>query len=274
MAQVDIIRANANTIKQLRNEGVTHKDIAIRYGVTIDVVKTFCKDNNIKTREQKNTEEEAAKRIHLKTGGRFIYVSGYTNKESNVNVKCRDCGEVFTRTYHHLTTRENGCPCCVARERKHNKDQQKKEQEKKQLLKVQLKIEREKEKEKKRLSQIHPCYVCGEITSRPKYCCDKCANKAANKARETRRRNLIKINMVDKDITVEGLFNRDLGVCYLCGRKCNYEDYTVRDGAFIAGDWYPSIDHVVPLAKGGEHSWANVRLAHHRCNWEKRDKII
>lgn len=78
--------------------------------------------------------------------------------------------------------------------------------------------------------------------------------------------------MVDKDITVEGLFRRDKGICYLCGRECSFDDYVIRDGVFIAGDWYPSIDHVIPLSKGGVHSWDNVKLAHRRCNLIKRDK--
>ena len=31
------------------------------------------------------------------------------------------------------------------------------------------------------------------------------------------------------------------------------------------------LHHVVPLAKGGEHSWGNVALAHRRCNYLKSD---
>jgi 5-methylcytosine-specific restriction endonuclease McrA len=27
-----------------------------------------------------------------------------------------------------------------------------------------------------------------------------------------------------------------------------------------------SMDHLVPLSKGGDHSWANVALAHRSCN--------
>ena len=45
------------------------------------------------------------------------------------------------------------------------------------------------------------------------------------------------------------------------------------DGYFLAGDNYPSRDHVVPLAKGGTHTWDNVKLAHFRCNTLKRDNM-
>jgi 5-methylcytosine-specific restriction endonuclease McrA len=32
-----------------------------------------------------------------------------------------------------------------------------------------------------------------------------------------------------------------------------------------------SLDHVVPLIDGGEHTYANVQLAHLACNVGKRD---
>lgn len=28
----------------------------------------------------------------------------------------------------------------------------------------------------------------------------------------------------------------------------------------------PTLDHLVPISQGGEHSYANVRAAHRRCN--------
>lgn len=56
---------------------------------------------------------------------------------------------------------------------------------------------------------------------------------------------------------------------HLCGGLCDWEDYVVRDGVVICGDWYPSIDHVIPVSKGGLHSWENVKLAHRKCNTRK-----
>jgi 5-methylcytosine-specific restriction endonuclease McrA len=45
---------------------------------------------------------------------------------------------------------------------------------------------------------------------------------------------------------------RDGWICHLCG------DVVTR------GTW--SIDHLIPLSRGGDHSYANVRLAHRLCN--------
>lgn len=148
------------------------------------------------------------------------------------------------------------------------------EQERKKTERKLLKArKREAEIKRKREALKHACPVCGTITQRRKYCSIECAKKADNKRRDFNRRMKLSMARVDTDITVEGLYRRDNGICYLCGKRCDYEDYTVIDGNFIAGDWYPSVDHVIPLAKGGEHSWNNVMLAHRLCNSKKSDKF-
>ena len=75
----------------------------------------------------------------------------------------------------------------------------------------------------------------------------------------------------DNDISLEKLFKRDHGTCYLCGMVCDWLDGEDRNGMFVAGVHYPSIDHVVPVAKGGTHTWDNVKLACRGCNTKKRD---
>lgn len=76
----------------------------------------------------------------------------------------------------------------------------------------------------------------------------------------------------DRDITLEALYNRDGGVCALCGKPCDYENYIFDGNIFIAGNAYPSIDHIKPLSKGGSHTWNNVQLAHKQCNSIKSNK--
>lgn len=37
-------------------------------------------------------------------------------------------------------------------------------------------------------------------------------------------------------------------------------------------DWRAAtIEHIVPLAKGGTHTWDNVAPAHYKCNMQKAD---
>jgi 5-methylcytosine-specific restriction endonuclease McrA len=40
---------------------------------------------------------------------------------------------------------------------------------------------------------------------------------------------------------------------------------------FIDGDYH--IDHIIPLSKGGEHSVANLQLAHPFCNRSKSNRL-
>lgn len=35
-----------------------------------------------------------------------------------------------------------------------------------------------------------------------------------------------------------------------------------------------TIDHIIPLSKGGTHTYNNVQLAHYICNSKKSDKIL
>lgn len=56
---------------------------------------------------------------------------------------------------------------------------------------------------------------------------------------------------------------RDKGICYLCNKPVDTNDYHITDSnAFVVGKNYPTIDHVLPISKGGKHSWDNVTLSH------------
>ena len=123
------------------------------------------------------------------------------------------------------------------------------------------------------------CTVCGtEFKSwQPTQvtCSKKCSRTHANRRKRAYdKATKSQVEVIDNDITVEGLFERDKGICHLCGDKCNPKDFEIRDGHFIVGKSYPSIDHVQPRSKGGVHSWDNVNLAHHYCNTLKSNKDI
>src|SRR5699024_1800165 len=118
---------------------------------------------------------------------------------------------------------------------------------------------------------------CGETFYDPHphtlTCSSECRRKRNNRqAKLYNSTRLNKTNIIDRDISLEKLYERDDGICYLCGGECDYYDHTVTlEGHYIAGPTHPSIDHVIAIANGGMHSWENVKLAHHRCNSLKSD---
>ena len=73
----------------------------------------------------------------------------------------------------------------------------------------------------------------------------------------------------DKTVTLKAVIERDRGVCQICGGRVNTED---KINGHI-GRLYPTIDHIVPLSKGGAHTWDNVQLAHLCCNAGKKDSL-
>jgi 5-methylcytosine-specific restriction endonuclease McrA len=56
------------------------------------------------------------------------------------------------------------------------------------------------------------------------------------------------------------LMKRDGETCYLCGEWMSIHE--------------SSLDHVVPLSRGGSHTYANVKLAHRVCNSRKGKKLL
>jgi|GEM_PF-4222148 len=107
------------------------------------------------------------------------------------------------------------------------------------------------------------------------YCSHRCYvkhNKVSSNIGHRLRRN----GSGDKprdSIKLDEVIERDNGVCYICGCMTSKDDHYYSRGWFACGSRYPTIDHVVPIAHGGTHTWDNVRLACHKCNTEKGDSV-
>lgn len=77
----------------------------------------------------------------------------------------------------------------------------------------------------------------------------------------------------DYGISLQKVADRDNNICQICGKPVDWNDWSgKKSSGFIAGDNYPSIDHIVPRSKGGLHKWDNVQLAHKKCNSLKSNK--
>ena len=71
----------------------------------------------------------------------------------------------------------------------------------------------------------------------------------------------------DPSVTLKNLYERDGGICQICGEPCDWQDKSWGTN----GPMYPSLDHIIPRANGGTHTWDNVQLAHCICNSYKRE---
>lgn len=58
------------------------------------------------------------------------------------------------------------------------------------------------------------------------------------------------------------IFERDGWECYLCGEDLLY------DGG-QGSPLYPTVDHMTPLSRGGDHTYENTRACCHACNSKK-----
>lgn len=201
----------------------------------------------------------------------FEYEGGFKDIESTVTMKHMACGTVFQVTMIAIRHNPIRCPECYRREveqaRKRRQIEKEQAQAKKQHERAERKEQKAKERIEREAAKWHECPVCGTMTNRDKYCSDRCSNRAHNKNKEVKRR--LRTRNADKGITIEKLYELEHGICYICGRKCNWNDYKIRNGAFIVGNTYPTIEHRIPLARGGTHTWDNVRLACWKCNTDK-----
>lgn len=132
---------------------------------------------------------------------------------------------------------------------------------------------RDRQRGKGKSSKTKNCPVCGSVFSgyahNAKYCSKKCCRKGQdNYSRSGGMRRAKRYGVAaEKGITPKSVYKRDNGICALCGGLCDFGD--IRDG--VVGPAYPTVDHIIPLSKGGPHTWDNVQLAHFFCNSVKRD---
>lgn len=107
----------------------------------------------------------------------------------------------------------------------------------------------------------------------PKYCSPKCSNRVHGRLSKYSRRKA-EASAKQDVIPLGDLVERDGGVCQICGEAVDAGDgWFDSNGQFHVGRLYPTMDHVVPISKGGKTTWDNVQLAHLACNSGKRDRI-
>lgn len=245
-----------NMLRRIRraNEGKTYSPIRSHSGIkTIEYIQ-----NRVNTKSSK-----------------MIYLGGYTNDQGKIYIMCSDCGNVFSRSTRILrpssqkTIQCDYCNNLLLTIKANEKQTELQEAEER---KARIKAERELQKI---LSHYRICKRCGKQFQADRnqvYCSKLCYKRQANSDKEHLRRIRIKSKPHDT-ISLELLYKRDNGKCWICNRLCDWNDKYIKNGAQVTGQNHPSIDHVVALSIGGTHTWDNVRLAHMKCNTDKSNKI-
>lgn len=85
------------------------------------------------------------------------------------------------------------------------------------------------------------------------------------RAQHSLRRARRFVNGPPEIIKFSEVYHRDGGICGLCHEIVD-KDLTFPDPG------YGTIDHIIPLSKGGPHQYENVQLAHSSCNSKKGNR--
>lgn len=122
---------------------------------------------------------------------------------------------------------------------------------------------------KTRPAKTYTCTECGkDFLSKGKrfaqgtiYCSFKCQRKA-----DRRKRDYALRGEYAEHIDFATIVKRDRGRCKLCGERVALNEAVPHPKA-------ATLDHIVPLARGGLHTATNVQLAHFQCNCVKWAKV-
>jgi len=116
------------------------------------------------------------------------------------------------------------------------------------------------------------CCRCGTAVPerRRRFCSDRCgrlfSKRGTAKGHEARAR--AKGAIVEYGIRAIDVFNRDDWRCCMCG--C----LTPKKLKGTCEPNAPELDHIIPVAAGGSHTWANLQLLCRSCNGRKGAKAI
>jgi len=95
----------------------------------------------------------------------------------------------------------------------------------------------------------------------------KLENRRERDRRKNHKRRAVLLAAFVEDVKPLRVYARDGWRCHICGLKVDKR---------LAGTHQrgPTLDHLIPLSKGGQHSYDNVALAHRVCNTKKNAKDV
>lgn len=118
-----------------------------------------------------------------------------------------------------------------------------------------------------RLQQCQ-CPTCGvtfqQAIPRQRYCSNECRRKLDWSEKTHRRRAIVAVGEAVSPLVV---FDRDGWTCKICSRP------TPKHLRGSTDPRAPELDHVIPLSKGGEHTYSNTQCSCRACNLIKGSRV-
>lgn len=139
-------------------------------------------------------------------------------------------------------------------------------------LKKQARVKARQRNEQLKIVVPRKCAECSTIfvpqygDKRRSYCSDLCLRKASRRVRNPKHKARLRAARVES-VDPFKVFDRDGWRCQICHKPTPKRlRGTIEHNA-------PELDHIVPLARGGEHSYRNTQCACRKCNGRKSDSV-
>jgi 5-methylcytosine-specific restriction endonuclease McrA len=112
------------------------------------------------------------------------------------------------------------------------------------------------------------CPCCGGLfvalaSTGARFCSAMCQKRVERQQRRARK------VAAEKSVPIfrRKVFERDDWTCRICRKP-------VQQGALVPHPKAPTVDHILPLALGGSHTYLNVQTAHFICNSTKSANVV
>lgn len=130
--------------------------------------------------------------------------------------------------------------------------------------------------DRKKANNTYQCVVCGKtmeiaegLGAPRKTCSDQCLKESqrahGKKGRRIRRQHFGE-NKKENVISIK-VFERDNWICHICGKKTLKTKIGSCDHPKS-----PTLDHIIPVSRGGSHTYDNIKCACRSCNNKKGNR--
>jgi hypothetical protein len=181
------------------------------------------------------------------------YYDSRKSKVPKFDKACAWCSEIYT------TNRKHSKYCSVECSKAFNNDKQVKATQAKNAANP-----RRFDYDCDRCGQLVMTDICIRKTYSGRYCrnCSLVKRRESYRIKTAKRQKIMNPIRISADAIIE----RDGNVCHLCNSEIDLS--LARNSRFGA-----TIDHVIPVSKGGADTLDNMRLAHWICNIKKGNRL-